>query len=45
MSHDELYPRFAEVWPEVRSFIRTGRFTPDANRTPPAARLAANRRQ
>jgi hypothetical protein len=35
MSHDELYARFAEVWPELRSFIRTGRFTSAANRTPP----------
>ncbi len=35
MSHDQLYVRFAEVWPEVRSFIRTGRFTGSANRTPP----------
>jgi len=26
MSHDDLYVRFAEVWPGVRSFIRTGRF-------------------
>ena len=26
MSHDDLYVRFAEVWPDVRSFIRTGRF-------------------
>lgn len=36
MSHDELYARFAEVWPEVRSFIRTGHFSASANRTPPA---------
>ena len=36
MSHDELYARFAEVWPEVRSFIRTGQFSASANRTPPA---------
>jgi hypothetical protein len=27
MSHDELYERFAEVWPDVRAFIRTGRFS------------------
>lgn len=26
MNHDDLYVRFAEVWPDVRSFIRTGRF-------------------
>jgi hypothetical protein len=36
MNHDELYARFGEVWPEVRSFIRTGRFSASANRTPPA---------
>ena len=36
MSHDEMYLRFSEVWPEVRAFIRTGRFTAGAERTPPA---------
>jgi hypothetical protein len=36
MNHDELYTRFADVWPEVRSFIRTSHFTSSANRTPPA---------
>jgi len=36
MSHDELYVRVAEVWPDIRAFIRTGRFTTAANRTPPA---------
>jgi hypothetical protein len=35
MNHDELYVRFAEVWPELLAFIRTGRFTSTANRTPP----------
>lgn len=45
MNHDELYARFAEVWPEVRSFIRTGRFTSAANRTPPAADMPARGRQ
>jgi hypothetical protein len=35
MNHSDVYLRFAEVWPEVRTFIRTGRFTGDANRTPP----------
>jgi hypothetical protein len=35
MSHDELYPRFAEVWPDVLAFIRTGQFSSAANRTPP----------
>lgn len=45
MNHDELYARFSEVWPEVRSFIRSGRFTPSANRTPPAGETSAVRRQ
>jgi hypothetical protein len=35
MNHDELYVRFAEVWPEVLAFIRMGRFTSGANRMPP----------
>ena len=26
MNHDELYVRFAEVWPEIRAFIQTGHF-------------------
>jgi hypothetical protein len=36
MNHSDLYVRFAEVWPEVQAFIRTGRFTVAADRTPPA---------
>ena len=45
INHDELYVRFAEVWPELLAFVRTGRFTGAANRTPPAGDpLAANRR-
>jgi len=36
MNHDELYLRFAEVWPELLTFIRTGRFTDAARRTPPS---------
>jgi hypothetical protein len=36
LNHSELYTRFAEVWPDVQAFIRTGRFTVEANRTPPA---------
>jgi hypothetical protein len=36
LNHDEMYTRFAHVWPELLSFIRTGRFTDTANRTPPA---------
>ena len=35
MDHDDLYVRFAEVWPELRAFIHTGRFTEAANRTAP----------
>jgi hypothetical protein len=35
MTHDDLYVRFAEVWPEFRAFIRNGRFTGSADRTPP----------
>jgi hypothetical protein len=35
MNHDELYVRFAEIWPDLLSFIRTGRFTSSADRTPP----------
>jgi hypothetical protein len=41
MNHDELYERFGEVWPEVRLFIRTGRFSGSANRTPPDPDAAA----
>jgi hypothetical protein len=35
MNHSQLYPQFGDVWPEVRAFIRNGRFTDAANRTPP----------
>jgi hypothetical protein len=42
LDHHELYVRFAEVWPEVLSFIRTRSFTTAANRTPPAS-LASRR--
>ena len=35
MSHDELYERFAEVWPELLAFARTGRFSVAADRSPP----------
>jgi hypothetical protein len=35
MNHNQLYTRFGDMWPEVRSFIRAGHFTPAANRTPP----------
>lgn len=43
MNHDELYTRFAELWPELREFIRTGRFTSAANRIPPAGDPLAGR--
>ena len=36
MNHDELYVRFAEVWPEALSLIRSGRFSSAARRTAPA---------
>ena len=35
MNHDDLYARFAEVWPEVLAFIRTRRFSDAASRVPP----------
>jgi hypothetical protein len=35
MHHGDVYRRFAEVWPELRAFIRTGRFTEAAARTAP----------
>jgi hypothetical protein len=36
MSHDEMYVRFAAVWPELLSFIREGHFSRTANRVPPS---------
>jgi hypothetical protein len=36
INHNDLYERFADVWPDVRAFIREGRFTAAANRTPPS---------
>jgi hypothetical protein len=36
MDHSEVYGRFTEIWPELLAFIRTGRFTSGANRTPSA---------
>ena len=35
MNHDELYDRFPRVVPEVVHFIRNGRFSAAADRTPP----------
>ena len=43
MNHDELYTRFADVWPEVLTFIRNGTFTVAANRQPPAGDPLAER--
>jgi hypothetical protein len=45
ISHNELYGRFAEIWPEVHSFIRTGQFTSSANRMPPAVDATTGGRQ
>jgi hypothetical protein len=45
MNHDELYVRFAEVWPDLLSFIRTGRFTSSADRTPPESDLLDDNRR
>ena len=36
MNHDDLYKRFAELTPQLLSFMRTGRFTAEASRVPPA---------
>jgi hypothetical protein len=36
MNHDQMYRRFADVLPEVLTFIRTGRFSAAAIRQPPA---------
>jgi hypothetical protein len=44
MNHDEVYVRFAEIWPEMLRFIRTGRFTTAANRTQPAVGALAGAR-
>jgi hypothetical protein len=35
MNHGQVYTRFGDVWPEVRAFIRNGRFTSGIDRTPP----------
>ncbi len=35
MAHDELYAGFAAAWPELLAFMRNGRFSDGANRTPP----------
>ena len=43
LNHDELYVRFADVWPELLAFIRSGRFTAAATRTPPPGDALASR--
>lgn len=43
LRHDEVYTRFAEIWPEVHAFIRTGRFSDAADRTPPVDDALARR--
>jgi hypothetical protein len=45
LNHDQLYQRFAGVWPDVRTFIRTGQFDRNAPRRPPADPLAWSREQ
>ena len=35
MNHAQVYERFLDIWPDVRAFVRTGRFTSAADRTPP----------
>jgi hypothetical protein len=45
MNHDELYERFADVWPDIRAFIRTGKFTPSANRALPPSDTPAGGRK
>ena len=44
LDHTELYSHFAEVWPEVLTFIRGGRFSVTADRTPPPSTTLAGRR-
>jgi hypothetical protein len=43
LNHDQMYEQFADVWPDVLAFIRTGRFDRNAQRTPPADPLAWSR--
>lgn len=35
LNHGQLYTRFGDLWPELRAFIRDGRFTARAERTAP----------
>jgi len=46
MNHDEIYERFAEIWPELLAFARSGRFSVAADRNPPVEdALARGRRR
>ena len=36
LDHDALYARFGEVWPDLRAFIHTSRFTRAISRTTPS---------
>jgi len=42
LSHDQIYVQFASVWPEVLAFIRQGRFSQAATRTPPSGDALAS---
>lgn len=35
LNHDQMYERFTSIWPEVETFIRTGRFSAAASRRAP----------
>jgi hypothetical protein len=46
LNHNEMYSDFTAVWPDVLTFIRQGRFSEAAERTPPAGDpLSAARRK
>ena len=44
MNHDELYVRFTDVWREVITFVRTGRFSHAEDRTAPVDDASSARR-
>jgi hypothetical protein len=45
LSHDDMYVRFATMWPELLGFIREGHFSRAANRVPPSGDPLAERRR
>jgi hypothetical protein len=45
LNHDEMYERFAGLWPDLESFIRTGAFGEAAVRTAPAHETLAEARR